>query len=128
VNPEIKRKFRAIRGRCNRKAPDRYPDYCRRAVLDVLDLLNDVCGEIAANENILALDDIEADLGAVDASWIEALDKAAVEMAEDTARGEFIRKLAEAWLAADQANKEVLRRAWQRLVFRERLGDFMEAG
>jgi len=77
---------------------------------------------------VLALDNVEGDLGTVDASWIQGLDKAAVEIAGDPARGEFIRKMAAAWLAADTDNKEILRPAWQRLVFRDSLGRFMEAG
>lgn len=76
---------------------------------------------------VLALDNIEGDLGTVDAAWIQGLDKAAVEIAGDPARGEFMRKMAEAWLAADKANKEILRPAWQRLIFRDSLGRFMEA-
>ena len=83
-------------------------------------------GEVKVTASVvLELDDIE-DLGPVDRAWIEALDKAAIEIAGDPARGEFMRKLAEAWLAADQANKEVLRHTWQRLVFRDGVGRFME--
>jgi len=74
---------------------------------------------------VLELDDIEY-LGPVDRAWVEALDKAAIEIAGAPARGEFMRKLAEAWLAADKDNKEILRPAWQRLVFRDSLGRFME--
>lgn len=83
-------------------------------------------GEVTVKTSIiLELDDIE-DLGPVDREWVEALDKAAIEIAGDPGRGEFMRKLAEAWLAADPANKEILRPAWQRLVFRDSLGRFME--
>lgn len=82
-------------------------------------------GEVKVTASIvLELEDIEG-LGPVDRAWIEALDKAAIEIAGDPGKGEFMRKLAEAWLAADPANKEVLRHAWQRLVFRESLGRFM---
>ena len=76
---------------------------------------------------VLALDNFEGDLETVDASWIDGLDKAAVEIAGDLAKGEFMRKMAEAWLAADPANKEILGPVWQRLLFRDRLGRFMEA-
>lgn len=83
-------------------------------------------GEVKVSASIvLELEDIE-DLGPVDREWIEALDKAAIEIAGDPGRGEFMRKLAEAWLAADQTNKEILRTAWQRLVFRDSLGRFLE--
>ena len=84
-------------------------------------------GEVTVKTSIvLELDDIEGDLGTVDGAWIAALDKAAIEIAGTPARGEFMRKLAEAWLAADPANKEILRPAWQRLLFRDSLGRFME--
>jgi len=76
---------------------------------------------------VLALDNIEGDLETVDGAWIQGLDKAAVEIAGDPARGDFMRKMAEAWLAADKSNKEILRPAWQRLIFRDSLGKFMEA-
>jgi len=83
-------------------------------------------GEVKVSTSIvLELDDIE-DLGPVDRAWIEALDKAAIEIAGDPARGEFMKLMAEAWLAADPANKEILRPAWQRLLFRDSLGRFME--
>jgi len=83
-------------------------------------------GEVKVTASVvLELEDIE-DLGPVDRAWIEALDRAAIEIAGDPGRGEFMRKLAEAWLAADQTNKEILRPAWQRLVFRDGLGRFME--
>jgi len=84
-------------------------------------------GEVTVKTSIvLELDDIEGDLGTVDGAWIEGLDKAAIEIAGTPARGEFMRKLAEAWLAADPANKEILRPAWQRLLFRDGVGRFME--
>jgi len=84
-------------------------------------------GEVTVKTSIvLELDDIEEDLGPVDRAWIEALDKAAVEIAGDPGRGEFMKLMAEAWLAADPSNKEVLRHAWQRLLFRDNLGRFME--
>jgi len=83
-------------------------------------------GEVTVKTSIvLELDDIE-DLEKVDGTWIEALDKAAIEIAGDPARGEFMKLMAETWLAADPANKEILRPAWQRLVFRDGLGRFME--
>jgi len=85
------------------------------------------CDVVLKTSLVLALDDIEGDLDVVDAAWIEALDKAAIEIAGDLARGGFMRKMAEAWLAADKDNKEILRPVWQRLVFRESLGRFMEA-
>jgi len=82
-------------------------------------------GEVKVTASIvLELDDIEE--FEPDRVWIEALDKAAIEIAGDPGRGEFMRKLAEAWLAADQTNKEILRPAWQRLLFRDGLGRFME--
>lgn len=76
---------------------------------------------------VLALDNVEGDLEPVDASWISGLDKAAVEIANDPGSGEFMRKMADAWLSADKANKEILGPTWQRLLFRDRLGRFMEA-
>jgi len=51
MNREINRKFREIRGKCNDKNPSHYPAYCHRAVLDILDLLNQIRQEIADNEN-----------------------------------------------------------------------------
>jgi len=51
MNPEINRKFREIRGKCNDKTPGHYPSYCHRAVLDILELLNMMRQETAANEN-----------------------------------------------------------------------------
>ena len=83
-------------------------------------------GEVTMKTSIiLELDDIEY-LEPVDREWVEALDKAAIEIAGDPARGEFMKLMAEAWLAADPANKEILRPAWQRLLFRDSLGRFME--
>jgi len=51
VNREINRKFREIRGKCDNKTPGHYPDYCHRAVLDLLDLLNDIREEVASTQN-----------------------------------------------------------------------------
>jgi len=51
MNPEINRKFIEIRGKCNDKQPEHYPAYCHRAVLDILNLLNMMREETAANEN-----------------------------------------------------------------------------
>jgi len=51
MNREINRKFREIRGKCNDKTPEHYPAYCHRAVLDILDILNMMREETAANEN-----------------------------------------------------------------------------
>jgi len=51
MNPEINRKFREIRSKCNNKTPDHYPSYCHRAVLDILDLLNDIREETASTQN-----------------------------------------------------------------------------
>ena len=51
MNREINRKFREIRGKCSDKTPGHYPSYCHRAVLDILELLNQIRQETAANEN-----------------------------------------------------------------------------
>jgi len=51
MNPEINRKFREIRGKCNDKQPEHYPAYCHRAVLDILDLLNQIRQEAISTQN-----------------------------------------------------------------------------
>lgn len=53
MNREINRKFREIRSKCNNKTPKHYPDYCHRAVLDILDLLNHMRQETASTQNQL---------------------------------------------------------------------------
>ena len=73
---------------------------------------------------ILDLENIEA-LSPVGQVRVVDLDEAAREIAGDPARGEFMRRLAEAWLAADKDNKEILGAAWERVVNKDRLGRFM---
>ena len=51
MNPEINRKFIEIRDKCSKAHPEKYPDYCWRAVLDMLDLLNDIREETASTQN-----------------------------------------------------------------------------
>ena len=51
MNSEINRKFREIRGKCSKAHPEKYPDYCWRAVLDILDLLNQIRQETASTQN-----------------------------------------------------------------------------
>jgi len=51
MNHSINRKFLEIRAKCNNKTPRHYPDYCHRAVLDILDLLNDIREETASTQN-----------------------------------------------------------------------------
>lgn len=97
----------------------------KRLKKDVESLGGDV---VLKTSLVLALDNIEGDLVTVDTAWIDGLDKVAVEMANNPGSGEFMKKMAEAWLAADKANKEILGPAWQRLIFRDRLGKFMGAG
>jgi len=62
-NIEINRKFRAIRKKCYADQKDEYPAYCRRAVLDLLDLLNDIREENKDTknsvDNLTYLNDVE---------------------------------------------------------------------
>ena len=53
MNPEINRKFIEIRDKCSKAHPEKYPDYCWRAILDILDLLNLLAAEIADKENAI---------------------------------------------------------------------------
>ena len=53
MNQEINKKFREIRGKCNKKTPGHYPSYCHRAVLDILSLLNQIRQETASTQNQL---------------------------------------------------------------------------
>ena len=86
-------------------------------------------GDVKLNASlVLSLDDVEDYSWKVDGAWVEALDKAAAEIADDPGRGWFMRLMAETWLAADPANKVILGPAWQRLVSRDGLGRFMEGG
>jgi len=50
VNAEINKKFLEIRRKCFKGHPEKYPGYCKRAVLDILSLLNDIREEIAELE------------------------------------------------------------------------------
>ena len=60
MNPEIARKMREIRRKCNQKQPDRYPVYCRRPTQDLLSLLTlileDLDGSLTDNKE--AIDDL----------------------------------------------------------------------
>jgi len=51
MNREINRKFREIRSKCNNKKTEHYPAYCHRAVLDILELLNQMRQETASTQN-----------------------------------------------------------------------------
>jgi len=53
MNPEINKKFLEIRAKCNNKTPRHYPDYCHRAVTDILDLLNLITAELADNKEVI---------------------------------------------------------------------------
>jgi len=53
MNPEINRKFIEIRGKCAKTDPEHYPNYCWRAVLDILDLLNQIREETASTQNLI---------------------------------------------------------------------------
>jgi len=53
------------------------------------------------------------------------LDDVAVEVSKNSGQSPFLRKFAEAWLAADAENKEILRPAWQALIAKFGLEDVM---
>jgi len=48
VNAEINRKFLEIRRKCFKGHPEKYPGYCTRAVLDILQLINLIIDELEA--------------------------------------------------------------------------------
>lgn len=53
------------------------------------------------------------------------LDGIAVEVSKDSGQSPFLRKFAEAWLAADAENKEILRQTWLALIAKYGLEDVL---
>lgn len=54
------------------------------------------------------------------------LDDIAVEVSKNSGQSPFLRKFAEAWLAADAENKEILRPTWLALIAKYGLEDVRE--
>lgn len=56
------------------------------------------------------------------------LDYVAVEVSKNSGQSPFLRKFAEAWIAADAENKGILRPAWEALIAKYGLEDVLGDG